>query len=78
MTFNLQRLRYERMSRKVSQERMAKKLGMNITSYWKRENGHVPITINEFIKILEVLNIPESETLSFFTHNVDDWERKTN
>lgn len=77
MVFNLQKLRYERMSRKFSQEDMAEKIGMSRTSYWKRENGTVPITIDEFIKILNALDIPESESINFFTHNVDNREQKT-
>ncbi|WP_067730179.1 helix-turn-helix domain-containing protein [Oceanobacillus damuensis] len=67
MGFNLRRLKYERMSRNISQEEMAKCLGMNHTSYWKRENGRVPISVNEFIKILKVLDIPEYE-IQIFLH----------
>ena len=75
MTFNFQKLRYERMSRKISQEKMAKLLGMNHTSYWKRENGKVPISVEEFIKMLEVMGIPQSEAGNFFTDNVANREQ---
>lgn len=76
MTFNFQKLRYERMSRKISQEKMAKLLGMNHTSYWKRENGKVSISVEEFIKMLEVMGIPQNEASNFFTNNVPDWQQK--
>lgn len=75
MTFSFQKLRYERMSRKISQERMAKMLGMNHTSYWKRENGKVQISVEEFIKILEVMGIPQSEAGNFFTNSVPEWQQ---
>lgn len=75
MTFNFQKLRYERMSRKISQEEMAKLLGMNHTSYWKRENGKVAISVEEFIKMLEVMGIPQSEAGNFFTDKVANREQ---
>lgn len=66
MRFNLQRLRYERISRKVSQEQMAHALGINRTSYHKKEMGKIKISVEEFAKILEVLNIPQSDAGYFF------------
>lgn len=76
MTFNLQKLRYERLSRKISQEEVAKALGINRTSYYKKENGDIKISVEEFSVILTVLGIPHSEAGNFFTRNVPVRERK--
>lgn len=75
MRFNLQRLRYERISRKVSQEQMAHELGINRTSYHKKEMGKIKISVEEFAKILEVLNIPQSNAGYFFEQNVPEREQ---
>lgn len=78
MRFNLQRLRFERISRKVSQEHMAQELGINRTSYHKKEMGKIKISVEEFAKILEVLNIPQSNAGYFFDQIVPERERKVN
>jgi len=74
MKFNLQRLRFERLSRKVSQEEVAQALGINRSSYHKKENGSIKISVEEFAKILELLKIPEREAGYFFVQNVPDRE----
>lgn len=74
MRFNLQRLRYERLSRKFSQEEMAQALNINRSSYYKKENGDIKISVEEFAKILEVLSIPQKEAGNFFEQNVPVWE----
>lgn len=66
MNFNLQMLRYERMSRKVSQDDIAKALDINRSSYHKKENGNIKISVEEFAGILTVLDIPHSEAGKFF------------
>ncbi|GIP17804.1 hypothetical protein J40TS1_34460 [Paenibacillus montaniterrae] len=75
MKFNLQRLRFERLSRKVSQEDMAQALNINRTSYHKKENGKIKISVEEFATMLEVLNIPQSEAGHFFEQNVPEREQ---
>lgn len=76
MTFDLQKLRYERLSRKVSQSEVAKALGINRTSYYKKENGDIKISVEEFSTILTVLDIPHSEAGNFFTQKVPKREQK--
>ncbi|ALX47696.1 helix-turn-helix domain-containing protein [Lentibacillus amyloliquefaciens] len=66
MPFNLLLLKDERTSQNISQKEMANYLGMDHASYSKRENGKVFITVEEFMKILEVLDIPEKESLFFW------------
>ncbi|HLR92343.1 MAG TPA: helix-turn-helix transcriptional regulator [Atopostipes sp.] len=75
MEFNLQKLRYERMSRRITQQEMADALGLNRSSYVKRESGDVKISVDEFSIILNRLGIPESEVANFFIHNVPIRER---
>lgn len=77
MKFNLQRLRFERLSRKISQEEVAKALGVNRSSYHKKENGDIKISVNEFAIILDVLKIPDEEAMNFFTRKVPEREQPT-
>lgn len=78
MKFNLQKLRYERMSRKISQDEMAEALNLKRSSYAKRESGNVKISVEEFIVIINKLGIPENEVINFFTFNVPERERQAN
>lgn len=66
MRFNLQRLRYERLSRKVPQDAIASALNINRSSYHKKENGKIKISVEEFAVILDVLKIPQTEAGNFF------------
>lgn len=77
MKFNLQRLRYERLSRKISQEKMAEALNINRSSYHKKENGDIKISVEEFGIILDTLDIPQSEIVNFFTFIVPEREQTT-
>lgn len=74
MNFNLQKLRYERLSRKISQETMAQALGITRSTYYKKENGDIKISVEEFSVILKTLGIPYKEAGNFFTHNVPERE----
>ncbi|WP_150284130.1 helix-turn-helix transcriptional regulator [Rummeliibacillus sp. TYF-LIM-RU47] len=76
MDFNLQKLRYERLSRKISQEEMAKAIGVTRTTYYKKENGDIRITVDEFSKLLETMGISKNEAGLFFTRNVPIREQK--
>lgn len=78
MRFSLQKLRYERMSRRITQDEMARVLGVSRSSYIKRENGSVKISVEEFSIILNKLGIPEDEISNFFTFNVPERERQVN
>lgn len=77
MRFNLQKLRYERMSRMIPQEVVASALNISRSYYHKKETGKAKITVEEFGKILDVLGIPEREIVNFFTHEVPDREQTT-
>lgn len=76
MKFNLQMLRYERLSRKVSQDELAQVLGINRSSYHKKENGSIKISVEEFAAILAALGIPHSEAGKFFAQFVPVRERE--
>lgn len=75
MDFNLQKLRYERMSRQISQEEVAAALNISRSYYHKKETGKAKMTVDEFGKVVEVLGIPESEIINFFTRNVPKREQ---
>lgn len=77
MRFNLQKLRYERLSRQISQEEMASALNISRSYYHKKETGKAKMTVDEFGKAVEVLGIPESEIINFFTLNVPEREQST-
>lgn len=76
MRFDLQKLRFERMSRLISQEEVASALGISRSYYHKKETGKAKMTVDEFAKVIEVLAIPKSEIVNFFNRNVT--ERKRN
>jgi len=75
MQFNLQKLRYERLSRQISQEEVASALNISRSYYHKKETGKAKMTVDEFGKVVEVLGIPESEIINFFTRNVPKREQ---
>lgn len=77
MKFNLQKLRYERLSRQISQEEVAAALNISRSYYHKKETGKAKMTVEEFGKVIEFLGIPESEIINFFTRIVPERERKT-
>lgn len=77
MQFNLQKLRYERLSRQISQEEVASALNISRSYYHKKETGKAKMTVDEFAKVLEVLDIPETEVPKFFTLNVPEREQNT-
>jgi len=77
MRFNLQKLRYERLSRNISQEKVASALNISRSSYHKKENGKIKISVEEFGVILDTLGIPETEIINFFTINVPEREQNT-
>lgn len=75
MNFNLQKLRYERLSRRLTQEEMAKAIGVTRTTYYKKETGNIKISVEEFSVLLDVLGIPQDQAGIFFTLKVPDWEQ---
>lgn len=77
MEFNLQKLRYERLSRQIPQEKVAAALNISRSSYHKKETGKIKISVEEFGIILDVLGIPESEIVNFFIRRVPKREQDT-
>ena len=77
MQFNLQRLRFERMSRLIPQEKVAEALGISRSYYHKKETGKAKMTIEEFGIIIDVLGIPKNEIINFFTTEVPEREQNT-
>ena len=77
MQFNLQRLRFERMSRLIPQEKVAEALGISRSYYHKKETGKAKMTIEEFGIIIDVLGIPKNEIINFFTTDVPEREQDT-
>jgi len=77
MQFNLQRLRFERMSRLIPQEKVAEALGISRSYYHRKETGKAKMTIEEFGIIIDVLGIPKNEIINFFTTEVPEREQNT-
>lgn len=71
--FNLQRLRFERMSRKCQVDELSAALGISRNAYYKKERGETNITVNELCIILTTLRMPHQEIHYLFipTHVVD-------
>ncbi|MEJ1295451.1 helix-turn-helix transcriptional regulator [Latilactobacillus sakei] len=55
MSINLKRIKAERVAKGFTQEQVANEIGMNRSSYIKRENGNVPFGADELAKVAEVL-----------------------
>ncbi len=75
MQFDLRKLRYERLSRQITQEEVASALNISRSYYHKKETGKAKMTVDEFGKVVEVLGIPEAEIINFFTQKVPERER---
>ena len=70
MSFNLQRLKAERMAEGYTQEEFAKKLGMSRGAYAKREAGIVDISVEDLSRIMDVLGYDASKVSIFFAPSV--------
>lgn len=65
MSFNLQRLKAERMAEGYTQEDFAKKLGMSRGAYAKREAGIVDISVEDLSHIMDALGYDASKVSIF-------------
>lgn len=74
MEFNLNRLKGERIAKGFTVEEMAKELGVTKGTYSKKENGRLPITVEEFSVIFKKLGLPNDRIKIFFTSNVSEVE----
>ena len=52
----LKRLRAARKEKLLSQERLARRLNIDRTTYIRKEKGHIPITTEEWMKIAEAMD----------------------
>ena len=52
----LKRLRTAREEKLLSQERLAKRLGIDRTTYIRKEKGHIPISTEEWIKLAAAMD----------------------
>ncbi|MBC1402106.1 helix-turn-helix transcriptional regulator [Listeria booriae] len=76
MTLDLLRLKAERIAKGLTQGELAAKLGWKRPKYAKRENGIVAIGADELALIVDALGFERKEMYIFFTHIVDNRERK--
>ena len=58
MEKHLENIKHYRKVFKISQEHMAEKLGMDISSYNRIENGRVQMSVKKLYQISEIINIP--------------------
>lgn len=79
MNLNLKRLKAERVAKGLTQDEIAKRIGLTSrVQYAKRENGTVKIDVEEFIKIIQALGYTENDLSIFFTKTVPEKERLIN
>lgn len=76
LKLDLNRLKAERIAKGWDQAEFAHKLGMSRTSYSKRENGLVNISIKELAKMMSVLGFNKDKISIFFTQNVPERKLK--
>ena len=74
MIFNLNRLKGERIAKGLTVEDMATELGVTKGTYSKKENGRLPITVEEFGVIYKKLDLPKERISIFFTPDVSEKE----
>ena len=63
MNYNL-RIAEVRKAAKVTQEELAKRLGINRATLSKYENGTIDLSLSQFQKIASVLGVPLSQLLT--------------
>ncbi|MCR8561704.1 helix-turn-helix transcriptional regulator [Mucilaginibacter sp. BJC16-A38] len=56
----LSKIRTERVLKKMSQDRLSKKLGISQNAYSKIESGGTVLTVSRLVEIAEILNIDVS------------------
>lgn len=76
MEFNYNRLKAERIAKGLTVQEMADVLGVTKGTYSKKENGKLPVTVDDFSIISSKLGITREEINIFFTLNVSKMETK--
>ncbi|MEK5334400.1 helix-turn-helix domain-containing protein [Lysinibacillus sp. FSL W8-0992] len=74
MRFNYNRLKAERIAKGLTIQEMADELGVSKGTYSKKENGKLPVTVDDFSVISSKLGITCEKINIFFTHNVANSE----
>ncbi|HHL40399.1 MAG TPA: XRE family transcriptional regulator [Deltaproteobacteria bacterium] len=62
----LSRLRELRKDKSIKQEYLARQLGIDRTTYVRKEKGHIPITTEEWLILAEAM---DQDLAYFFTRN---------
>jgi len=64
---SLKILRKIRKAERITQEEMASRLGYSgKQGYCELENGRVEMTVNQLVKIKEILNLSDDEVICYF------------
>lgn len=74
MRFNYNRLKAERIAKGYTVQEMADSLGISKGAYSKKENGKLPVTVDDFSAISNKLGISPEDISIFFTLNVSKME----
>jgi len=74
MKFDHNRLKAERIARGLTVQEMGEVLGVSKGTYSKKENGKLPIDVDEFSLITKKFKIDKENIVIFFTHNVSKME----
>ncbi len=67
-------IRNIRKERKYSQAFMAEKLGISLSQYGHYETGHSEMSLNTFIKILEILEVDIIDFFKIGNTNITSYE----
>lgn len=70
MKFDYNRLKAERIAKGFTVEEMANALGIAKSTYSKKENGKISVTVDDFSIISSKLEIPKEKIGIFFTPSV--------
>lgn len=54
----LYQIKHMRKAKCLTQADMAERLGVERTTYVRKESGAIPVTLKEFLLIADILNIP--------------------
>ncbi|MFD1203555.1 helix-turn-helix domain-containing protein [Sporosarcina contaminans] len=76
MKFNYNRLKAERIAKGLTVQDMADVLEVTKGTYSKKENGKLPITVEDFSVISSKLGITPNDINIFFTIDVANMETK--
>lgn len=60
------KIKYYREIHGITQEELARRLGIGTSTLARKETGESEFKRNEILKIKEILNLPEEEILNIF------------